>query len=142
MGTTLTLKIIWEALKRGFKSFLDFYIQYWKITVPVTIVILGYIAFSVTYNNGVSAGVEKERLVWEERIKAEEIRNQELSDKLNGLIQDFGATFEEEESERIIQESLILRQLEDQLNDSNLENCKIDQDILNSINELKNAGEF
>ena len=116
----------------------DFFLQNWKWLVPLILVVIGFLW---TRDHYLDQGRAEERLVWEERLEKEKLRNEKLTELLAGSVTTFAEaadTRNEERSEKeTIRETRINTIIEER--PVYLE-CLVDQEVINEQNALKEMG--
>jgi hypothetical protein len=129
-----------------FKTLAELYIKFWKITVPITLAIAAYFAVTIAYDRGHNAGYGEgelaERAVWEEVVAAEQEKNEQLTVELADAVADFAKKLAEAEAARIVEERIVYRDLETIVYaDTELQQCEIDPEISEYLNDLKALGD-
>jgi len=116
----------------------DFFLQNWKWLVPLILVVIGFLW---TRDHYLDQGRAEERLVWEERLEKEKLRNEKLTELLAGSVTTFAEaadTRNEERSEKeTIRETRINTIIEER--PVYLE-CLVDQEVIDEQNALKEMG--
>jgi uncharacterized protein YlxW (UPF0749 family) len=124
------------------KSGLDLYLKHWKITIPATVLVVGFFFVSDHYyDKGLEEGTIAERSIWEDRVKAEQDRNTQLNNQITDVTADYEKRLQEREVERVVEERVVYNTLETIVNATpELQQCAISPQINEQLNLLKALG--
>jgi hypothetical protein len=116
----------------------DFFFQNWKWLAPLILVIVGFLW---TRDHYLEQGKASERLVWEERLEKERLRNEELTKLLVDSVTTFAEVAEARNESRVERETIIETRINTLVEDNPMyEKCKVDQEVVNEQNALKEMG--
>ena len=125
---------IWLGLKLlGIKKFL---LDNWKWTLPLVALVIAFYVVSSTYYD---KGVATERHYWEERIKAEDIKNAKTTQHNADVVADYGAAKQKEAEVRIKKETVYKDRILTLIKEIPAD-CKVSQEILDNRNAIRAQG--
>ena len=116
----------------------DFFLQNWKWLVPLILVVIGFLW---TRDHYLDQGRAEERLVWEERLEKEKLRNEKLTELLAGSVATFAEAADSRNDQRIEKETVRETRINTIVEEKPIyQECKIDQEIIDEQNALKEMG--
>lgn len=123
----------------GIGKFLkDFFLQNWKWIVPL---LLAFAAFIWTKNHYYNLGQAEEKLVWEERIEEERLRNEALTQMLADSVKTFGEVVNTRNEERVEKETIRETRINTIVEEKPIyKECVVDQEVIAEQNALKAMG--
>lgn len=116
----------------------DFFLANWKWLVPLLILIAG---FFYTKNHYYKLGRADEKAAWEARIADEDAKNRKFEAKLADIVSTYGKKAAEEAAERVKNETVYTNKIERIVNNNSIyQECKVDQEVLDSRNAIRELG--
>lgn len=123
------------AIKLAVTSFVS---KNWKWMLPVLAL---FLTFLFVRNHYYDLGREEERTQWGARIAKEEAKNRKLTDMLETSVSSFAELKDQENDERISREIIRENRISTIVEQKPVySECKIDQEILDEQNALKELG--
>lgn len=136
---------MWLAIKLFFSGVLKVFLKYWKIIVPILIVIAAYFyinhlidsARKEGYDNGYSIA-EKQ---FNDMIEEEDRRNREFEGRLKTIIEEYGIKAVEEAAQRVSKETVYKETLRETIKNNPIyEQCVADQVAIDQRNGIRKLG--
>ena len=116
----------------------DFFLQNWKWLVPLILVVIGFLW---TRDHYLDQGRAEERLVWEERLEKEKLRNEKLTELLAGSVTTFAEAADTRNEERSEKETIRETRINTIIEEKPVYlECLVDQEVINEQNALKEMG--
>lgn len=113
----------------------------WKLTLAVILVVAGYFFISNMKQAAYDSGVEVTEKKYKEIIDAENQRNRDFEKKIGDIVSTFGEKAVQEalerESKTVIQKEKITEIV---TNNPVYQECKIDQEVLDARNAVRELG--
>lgn len=120
------------------KKLLELAIKYWKIVLPVIIIIVEFFVVSNMYYN---KGVNTERAKWEERIRVETEKNKKLTESIAASVANYGELAQKQDEARVEREVIHERKINTIIQEKPIyKDCKTDTDVLGELNAIRSAG--
>lgn len=116
----------------------DFFLQNWRWLTPLILVILGFLW---TRDHYLDQGKAEERLVWEQKVEKERLRNENLTKLLASSVTTFADKAETRNEDRIEKETILETRISTIVEEKPIyQECLIDQEVINEQNALKEMG--
>ena len=113
-------------------------IKYWKIVLPVVIIVVEFFVVSNIYYN---KGVTTERAKWELRIKQETEKNKKLTDQIAKATADYGILAAKQNEARVLKEVIHENKINTIIREKPVyKDCKTDANVLSELNAIRSAG--
>lgn len=120
------------------KKLLELAIKYWKIVLPVIIIIVEFFVVSNIYYN---KGVNTERAKWEERIRIEGEKNRKLTESIAASVANYGTLAQKQNDARVQREVIHENKINTIIQEKPVyKDCKTDSDVLSELNAIRSAG--
>jgi hypothetical protein len=117
------------------KKLLELAIKYWKIVLPVVIIIVEFFVVSNVYYN---KGVTEERTKWEKKIEAEGEKNKKLTDSIATQAVNFGELARKQDQVRVQKEIVHENSIKTIIQEKPIyKECKTDADVLKELNAIR-----
>lgn len=121
------------------KKLLELAIKYWKVVLPVVIIIVEFFVVSNIYYN---KGVTTERTKWEERIRIETEKNKKLTDQIAKGTEEYGKLAAEKDKVRVEKEIVHENRINTIIQEKPVyKDCAADSDILSELNAIRSLGQ-
>lgn len=116
------------------KKLLELAIKYWKIVLPIVIIIVEFFVVSNVYYN---KGVNTERAVWEEKIRIEGEKNRKLTESIANSVNNYGELARKQDAARVKTEVIHEEKIRTIIQEKPVyKDCKVDTDILKELNAI------
>ena len=120
------------------KFFKDFFVSNWRWLLPVLFVVCGFLWTKEHYYD---LGKETERAAWEARVAKEQEQNNKITLELLDAADHFGRKYIEESEARRVIENTHTESIKTIIKDNPVyTDCKVDQEVLDQQNALKELG--
>lgn len=121
------------------KKLLELAVKYWKIVLPVVIIIVEFFVVSNVYYD---KGVKEERTKWEERIKIEAEKNRKLTESIAASVNNYGELARKQDQTRIQKEVVHENNIRTIIQEKPVyKECKTDADVLKELNAIRGLGQ-
>jgi len=120
------------------KKLLELAIKYWKIVLPVVIIIVEFFVVSNVYYN---KGVTEERTKWEKRIAIEGEKNRKLTESIAASVNNYGELARKQDQARVQKEVVHENNIRTIIQEKPVyKECKTDADVLKELNAIRSLG--
>jgi hypothetical protein len=121
------------------KKLLELAIKYWKIVLPVVIIIVEFFVVSNVYYD---KGVTEERVVWQKRVDAETEKNKKLTDSIASQAVNYGELARKQDQTRVQKEVVHENSIRTIIQEKPIyKDCKTDSDVLKELNAIRSLGQ-
>lgn len=121
------------------KKLLELAIKYWKIVLPVVIIIVEFFVVSNVYYN---KGVTVERAAWQKRVDAEAEKNKKLTDSIATQAVNYGELARKQDQTRVQKEIVHENSIRTIIQEKPVyKDCKTDADVLKELNAIRGLGQ-
>lgn len=125
---------IWLGLKLlGLRKFI---LDNWKWLLPTALLVASFFVVSNTYYN---KGVQTERHVWEERIKAESAKNVKTTQYIATNVVQYGEATKKKAEVRVKKETVYKDRIFTLVKEMPAD-CKVSQEVLDNRNAIRAQG--
>jgi len=117
------------------KKLLELAIKYWKIVLPVVLIIVEFFVVSNVYYN---KGVTEERAKWEKKIAIEGEKNKKLTDSIASQAINYGELARKQDQARVQKEIVHENSIRTIIQEKPVyKECKTDADVLKELNAIR-----
>jgi hypothetical protein len=117
------------------KKLLELAIKYWKIVLPVVIIIVEFFVVSNVYYN---KGVTEERTKWEKKIEIESEKNRKLTESIATQAVNYGELARKQDQVRVQKEIVHENSIKTIIQEKPIyKECKTDADVLKELNAIR-----
>jgi hypothetical protein len=117
------------------KKLLELAIKYWKIVLPVVIIIVEFFVVSNVYYN---KGVTEERTKWEKKIEIEGEKNRKLTESIATQAVNYGELARKQDQVRVQKEIVHENSIKTIIQEKPIyKECKTDADVLKELNAIR-----
>lgn len=121
------------------KKLLELAIKYWKIVLPVVIIIVEFFVVSNVYYN---KGVTEERAAWQKRVDAEAEKNRKLTESIAAQTVNYGELARKQDQARVQKEVVHENSIRTIIQEKPVyKDCKTDGDVLKELNAIRSLGQ-